>query len=53
MFAGDAQTEVTVPATTRRGKRVVCRVRMQPLRQADRAIYGTLVLTEVSDPPEG
>jgi two-component system CheB/CheR fusion protein len=53
MFAGDAQTEVTVPATTRRGKQVVCRVRMQPLRQADRAIYGTLVLTEVSDPPEG
>ena len=50
--SGEIADEV-LPARTRRGKEVECRVRMQPLRQADGAIYGALVLMEVSDSLEG
>jgi hypothetical protein len=47
-FADDTEVEVTLPATTRRGRRVRCRVRMQPLRQSDGEIYGALLLMDVS-----
>ena len=53
MFTDDGAVEVTLPATTRRGKAVQCRIRMQPLRQLDGDTYGALVLMEVSGPSEG
>ena len=34
-------------------ERVECRVRMQPLRQADGTTYGALLLMEVSAAPDG
>jgi two-component system, chemotaxis family, CheB/CheR fusion protein len=52
MFADDGALEVTLPATTRRGKQVQSRVRMQPLRQSSGGTYGALLLMEVSAAPE-
>jgi two-component system, chemotaxis family, CheB/CheR fusion protein len=51
-FAEEADLEGTMEATTRRGKRVVCRARIRPLRQANEQIYGALLLMDVSDPTE-
>jgi two-component system, chemotaxis family, CheB/CheR fusion protein len=51
VFDADTDVEVSFPATTRRGKRVECRVRAQPLRQADGAVYGALLLMDVSGLP--
>jgi len=53
MFSEDGEVEVAVPATTRRGRAVECRIRMQPLRQSDGETYGALLLMEVSVPTEG
>jgi two-component system, chemotaxis family, CheB/CheR fusion protein len=53
VFAGGANAEETVSATTRRGKQVECRVRMQPLRQSGGRSYGVLLLMEVIPGPEG
>jgi two-component system, chemotaxis family, CheB/CheR fusion protein len=51
LFAEERHMEQTVPATTRRGRNVQCRVRMQPLRQASGGTYGALLLMEVSQAP--
>jgi two-component system CheB/CheR fusion protein len=53
VFAEGGEVEETVSATTRRGKQVECRVRVQPLRQSDGETYGALLLTEVSAAPGG
>ena len=52
VFAEEHPMEKTVRATTRRGKVVQCRVRMQPLRQASGGTYGALLLMEVSEAAE-
>jgi two-component system, chemotaxis family, CheB/CheR fusion protein len=52
VFAEEHDLEKTVRATTRRGKDVLCRVRMQPLRQPAGGTYGALLLMEVSEAPE-
>ena len=52
LFASDSDVETTVAATTRRGRKMECRVRMQPLRQSDGETYGALLLMETSDSPE-
>jgi two-component system, chemotaxis family, CheB/CheR fusion protein len=53
MFSDDGEVEVTLPGTTRRGRKVQCRIRIQPLRQSDGDAYGALLLMEVSAPTEG
>jgi two-component system, chemotaxis family, CheB/CheR fusion protein len=53
VFADGIGAEETVSATTRRGKKVECRVRMESLRQAGGQTYGALLLMEISDAPGG
>ena len=38
--------EIVLPATSRRGKAIECRVTITPLRELDRAIAGTILLME-------
>jgi two-component system CheB/CheR fusion protein len=38
--------ELTVPATSRRGKPIECHVSIAPLRQVDRTIRGAILLME-------
>jgi two-component system, chemotaxis family, CheB/CheR fusion protein len=52
MLADAKETELTMDATSRRGKPVRCRVRLQPLRQSNGDTYGALLLMEAS-PPTG
>ena len=51
VFAEDAEVEATIEATTRRGRRVECHVRLQPLRQ-NGDTYGALLLMAIDDLPE-
>jgi two-component system CheB/CheR fusion protein len=53
VLAEGREVEQTVEATTRRGRQVQCRVRMQPLRQSDGETHGALLLMEVSAASSG
>ena len=53
VFADGTEVEESFEAITRRGRKVTCRARMRPLRQANGETYGALLLMDVSDLPAG